>query len=355
MRSAYLHQVEHIFPWELIGREAELAELKDFCTGDHDRTYLWWQGPPWAGKSALMATFVVHPPPGVRVVSFFITNRFAGQDDRHAFVHAVIEQLAELLGQPMPHRLSATTQQEWYARLLEEAAQLCRERGERLILVVDGLDEDQGVRAGRSAHSIAALLPAVPPHGMRVVVASRPNPPVPGDVPGRHPLRNPAIVRQLSPSPAAQVIRDDAGRELDRLLFGDREGRDLLGFIVAAGGGLSCGDLAELTGMAPVEVDRRFARYAGAASAPVAASGGTKAAPRCTCWRMRSSTPPRPKPWANVTWRGIGTRFMPGRTRTGIGAGRPGHPSICCVVITRCCAHLVRCRGRWPSRPTGGA
>lgn len=85
-RSAYLDQVEQIFPWELIGRETELAELAAFCTGDHDRTYVWWQGPAWAGKSALMATFVLHPPPGVRVVSFFITARYAGQSDRNAFL-----------------------------------------------------------------------------------------------------------------------------------------------------------------------------------------------------------------------------------------------------------------------------
>ena len=164
-RSVYLAQVKNIFPWELIGREAELAELAEFCTGDHDQTYLWWQGPPWAGKSALMATFVLHPPPRVRVVSFFITNRFAGQSDRTAFLPTVIEQLAELLGQPMPPLFPEATQQAWYSRLLDEAAQLCRERGERLILVVDGLDEDQGVRIGPGAHSIAALLPAVPQHG----------------------------------------------------------------------------------------------------------------------------------------------------------------------------------------------
>lgn len=98
-----------------------------------------------------MATFVLNPPPGVRVVSFFITNRFAGQSDRSAFFPRVIEHLAELLGQPMPQLLGEATQQAWYSRLLEDAAQLCREREERLVLLVDGLDEDQGVRLGTGA------------------------------------------------------------------------------------------------------------------------------------------------------------------------------------------------------------
>ena len=257
-RSAYRDQVEQIFPWELIGREAELAELAEFCTGDHDQTYVWWQGPAWAGKSALLATFVLHPPPGVRVVSFFITARYAGQSDRNAFLRAVIEQLAELLGQPMPPLLDEVTQQGWYGRLLKEAARHCRARGERLVLVVDGLDEDRGVKLGPGAHSIAALLPEVPPEGMRVVVAGRPNPPVPSDVPPRHPLRDPSIVHSLSPSPAAQGIKEAAERELDELLFGGQVERDLLGLLVAAEGGLSSGDLAELTGLTPGEVDRRL-------------------------------------------------------------------------------------------------
>ena len=74
-RSVYLDQVRQIFPWELVGREAELAELAAFCTAPDGGSYVWWQGPAWAGKSALMAWFVLHPPERVRVVSFFITAR----------------------------------------------------------------------------------------------------------------------------------------------------------------------------------------------------------------------------------------------------------------------------------------
>ncbi|MCC5582157.1 hypothetical protein IMZ11_41850, partial [Microtetraspora sp. AC03309] len=262
-RSVYRDQVEQIFPWPLIGREAELAELAAFCAGGDDEGYVWWQGSAWAGKSALMATFVLKPPPGVRVVSFFITARYAGQSDRQAFLDVVLVQLAELLGQPLPPLLNSSTQQGWFNRLLKDATLACQEAGDRLVLVVDGLDEDRGVTVGPEAHSIAALLPAVVPEGLRVVVAGRPNPPVPSDVPARHPLRDRRIQRWLEPSPEARVIRDDALRELEYLLDGGPAERDLLGLLVAAGGGLSISDLADLTDSAVGYVEKQLRAVSG--------------------------------------------------------------------------------------------
>jgi hypothetical protein len=49
-----------------------------------------------------MASFVLNPPPGVHVVSFFVTARFAGQSDRSAFLEAVLSQLSEILGEDPP-------------------------------------------------------------------------------------------------------------------------------------------------------------------------------------------------------------------------------------------------------------
>ena len=59
---------------------------------------------------------------GVRVVSFFITARFAGNSDRGAFVEVVNEQLAGLLGQSVPPYLNAAGQERLYWSLLEQAA-----------------------------------------------------------------------------------------------------------------------------------------------------------------------------------------------------------------------------------------
>jgi len=246
-RSAYRQQVRRIAPPVLLDRDVELADLAGFCAApDPGGSYAWWRAPAWAGKSALMSWFVLHPPDLVDVVAFFITARLASQDDRVAFTDVVLEQLAALLGQDLPPSLTEATREGHLLSLLEQAAAASREQGRRLVLLVDGLDEDRGVTAGPDAHSIAALLPAAPAAGMRVIVAGRLNPPVPADVPSWHPLRDPVIVRQLAPSPHAAGIRHDAEQALERLLDGTPVEKEVLGLLVAALGGLSVHDFAEL-------------------------------------------------------------------------------------------------------------
>ena len=237
--------------------------MSDFCTASYDRSYLWWRADAWTGKSALMSSFVLNPPPAIRVVSFFITARFAGQADRVAFSDIVLEQLLDLLGEPRPTFLTEATRDAHLLGAMTRAAALCRGSGQRLVLVVDGLDEDQGTVSSAGTHSIASLLPADPPDGMRIIVAGRLNPPVPSDVPDRHPLRDPAIVRILARSTFAEVVRHDAERELKKILRGPTTDRDLLGLITAAGGGLSGEDLSHLTGMAAWEVDDHLGAVTG--------------------------------------------------------------------------------------------
>ncbi|MFF0422997.1 hypothetical protein ACFYUJ_01120 [Streptomyces sp. NPDC004520] len=248
VRSAYWEQVRRIAPAELVGREEELADLADFCrTG---AGYVWWRADAWAGKSALMAWLALAPPPGVRIVPFFITARLGAQNDAVAYVDVVLEQLAELAGEGLPALLTAATREAHLLRLYRTAARACAARGERLVLLVDGLDEDRGVTTGPDAHSIAALLP----YDLPVIVAGRLNPPLPADVPGDHPLRDPSIVRILTPSPKARAIRVEAERELKHFLTGGGLPYDLLALVTASGGGLTADDLAELTGDVPYRV-----------------------------------------------------------------------------------------------------
>jgi len=240
VRTRYREQVLRIAPPDLVGREDELAELAAFCTAPVAApSYSWWRGKPWAGKSALMAWFVLHPPEKIRIVSFFVTARFASQDERGAFIENVFEQLATLLGEPLPTYATDSTRDAHLMGMLSDAARVCLERGERLVLVVDGLDEDRGVTTGPGAHSIAALLPASPPADMRVIVSGRPNPPIPSDVPQHHPLHDKAIVRELPDSPYAAVVKNDMYNELQRLLLGSQAEQDLLGLLTAARGRLT--------------------------------------------------------------------------------------------------------------------
>ncbi|WP_037673316.1 hypothetical protein, partial [Streptomyces afghaniensis] len=73
VRSAYWEQVRRIAPPRLVDREEESAELSAFCTADSGPAYAWWRAGAWAGKTALLSWFALHPPQDVRIVPFFIT------------------------------------------------------------------------------------------------------------------------------------------------------------------------------------------------------------------------------------------------------------------------------------------
>ncbi|MBD0694926.1 tetratricopeptide repeat protein [Streptomyces sp. CBMA123] len=261
-RSGYVHQVRRLRAVQLVGREQELAEISAFCTAPNGPDYLCWQAPAWAGKTALLAEFVLEPPTGVRVVAFFVTARLAGQNDRAAFCEVVERQLYEILGEQAP-AVSEHTRDEQLLDALERAALRCSDHRERLVLVVDGLDEDRGVTAGPDSYSIAALLPSRPVGGMRVVVAGRPAPPMPDDVPPGHPLRRRDNIRPLAPSPSASTVRGDMERELLRLVASSGVERDLLGLVAGSGGGLSADDLGQLTGCSTWIVRRHLASVTG--------------------------------------------------------------------------------------------
>ncbi|UQS26629.1 hypothetical protein L1857_29405 [Amycolatopsis thermalba] len=256
--TGYRSQVERIAPKELNDRDRELDELAEFCV--HGATsYLWLRARAWSGKSALLSTFVLNPPSGVRVVSFFVTASFGPHSDRRAFVDNVLEQLWAMMEVPPASHLTEFTRDTHLLALLTEAARQCEVRGERLVLVVDGLDEDRG----RESRSIAALLPEQPRHGMRVIVSSRPNPPLPKDVAERHPLRAPEIIRPLQPSAKAEAVRVVMEGDLQHLMRGSRVEQDLLGLLTAAGGGLSTPDLAELIGVSEWAIDNHLGTSAG--------------------------------------------------------------------------------------------
>ena len=126
MRSGwqqYFEQVRDIAPrGGLVGREDELATLGAFSMGSDP--YWWWRAEPWGGKSALMSWFVLNPPPGVAVVSFFVTARDASQDDSEAFTVTVLRQLEELLGQDLPHYLATGELYSSYRLLLRQPASI---------------------------------------------------------------------------------------------------------------------------------------------------------------------------------------------------------------------------------------
>ncbi|MGH3779052.1 MAG: caspase, EACC1-associated type [Pseudonocardiaceae bacterium] len=252
--SPYLEQIRALVPPAgLRDRERELAELADFCLGDEP--YVLWQGGPWTGKTALMASFALLPPSDVDVVSFFVTNRITGQSDSLAFTGALIDQLAWLLDEPLPAAsMQSGALDILRRRQLAMAAKRSRDQGRRLLLLVDGIDEDGGPSTG--IPSIASLLPQNPSDGLRVLVTGRQTP-LPADVPPNHPLRI-CRVRSLKPSAFVHEISIEASRELRTILANASQSRDVIGLIAASHDGVTLSDLVQLTDQAPYELETMF-------------------------------------------------------------------------------------------------
>ncbi|MEV8509717.1 hypothetical protein AB0368_33505 [Actinoplanes sp. NPDC051475] len=255
-RSDYVEGLADIAPPDLIDRATELDELATWCAGDE--AYVWWQAPPRAGKTALMSWFALHPPPDVWVVSFFVTARLASQADSAAFTDALLDQLIAITDEQLPQVTSPGGRDGLRRRLLSAAAAKATAAGYRLVLLVDGLDEDCGSAPGSGMASIAALLPKRP-DDLKVVVAGRPDPPIPTDVDRDHPLHT-ARIRPLEASPHARHVTELAERELDELLAVDPRrhdglGLEVLGLVAASGGGLDRNDLHILTGRPTYQID----------------------------------------------------------------------------------------------------
>ena len=252
VRSAYLEQVRDIAPDALIGRDGQLAEWGEFCAGPDP--YAWWQARPWAGKTALASWFVTHPPAGLDILSFFITGRLVGQADSDAFLDAMIEQVTALAADGRSSAVTGARVGAWLTLLTSAAAQ-AEELGRRLVVVIDGLDEDDaGATPARGRPSIASLLPRRPPVGVRVIVTSRPNPGLPDDVPSGHPLRT-CIPLRLASSQVAEDLAQHAKQELRALLTSEQTAIDIVGYIAGSGGGLTTSDLSALTGAPPLKLD----------------------------------------------------------------------------------------------------
>ncbi|WP_157106166.1 hypothetical protein [Nocardia sienata] len=236
----------------LQGREHELDQLTGFCHGE--QPYLWIKAKPWAGKSALLTWFTLFPPSKVTVIGFFITDRLANQNTHTAFTAAVLDQLGTLLPDQQPLIAATTLTRDGLRNdLLNLAARNEADAGRRLVLVVDGLDEDTGTPP------IVTLLPARPDPNLRVIVASRHGPTLP--IPHGHPLTK-AQPHPLASSPFAADVRSKAVRELRALLRGPVEHRELLALITTANG-LTASELTDLTGMAPFEIHELLYAVAG--------------------------------------------------------------------------------------------
>ncbi|MFE6769909.1 hypothetical protein ACFVFD_13155 [Streptomyces fimicarius] len=257
----------------LDGRAAELRLIDGFLrTTDDAASCLWLQAGPGAGKSALLGRAAQHlwSSPKFDVVGYFVSAA-DGWDRAGHFTGVMVRQLTGLLGRKRPPARPEEVPPTKLRALFRSAAVHSAGNGRRLVVVVDGLDQDARWRGGvpeseRPWTSIASLLPwpdaraekesGRKRHGrrsVRVIVSSRPAAVPPADVPADHPLRRAESVRLLGPSPRAKNDGDSLRDGLDRLR-GSASGRAVVGFLATAGAGLCADDLAELTGGEPAGI-----------------------------------------------------------------------------------------------------
>jgi tetratricopeptide (TPR) repeat protein len=229
-------------PRVLIARESELAALNEFSASSD--SWRWVVGDAFAGKTALLAWFALHPPSGVEVVACFLRRTVSGENTAEYVLAVLGEQLAALAAQPdrRPPEYVSAAASELLNVLLPAANRASRQRGHRLLLVIDGLDEYE---TGAAAYPLAGWLPdqETLPSGAALLVSSRAA--VDVDLPAAHPLRQHR--RSLTASDAAAEIQALAEREI-RLALG-QQGRlefPVIGFLAASGGGLTREELRTL-------------------------------------------------------------------------------------------------------------
>ncbi|WP_457515163.1 hypothetical protein [Streptomyces sp. TE33382] len=259
---------------EIRGRTDERTAMNAFVRDSRADapSYLCWHADAPVGKTALLADYVGRQSSAdADIVTFFVSAAH-GTDARAEFETEIVDQIDDFLGRtgsPVPSNARG-----WKALFAEAAAKSAR-HGRKLLLVVDGLDDDVAwsslaaesgtTRAGgdttnaevsagtgrRAAHgSIAALLPSRPPPNMRVIVSLRRCVVLPDDVPPvRHPLRQSRHLRALVPVPGVPLVRQPRP---DVAALGE----PVAGLLAVAGGGLRTADLVDLTGLPEERLDR---------------------------------------------------------------------------------------------------
>lgn len=248
--SRYLHVVDDMrrrTP-ELLDRDQDLADLIEFAR--HASGYRRLVGRRWSGKTALLSHLVeaLSAIAPVDVVACFLSRRH-GDADSARFASIVVEQLAALTGTPAVTGSSEAARQDLLF-LWRTAALAAEASGRKLVLVVDGLDEDQS--ADRGLPSVVSTLPTFVNDHTCVIVSTRPSDTA--DLEVGSSLR-PTTEQFLTPSPHVQLLEQLAAGELQGVLRGESQQppdvraaqRDVLALLAAAEGPLSAADLAELT------------------------------------------------------------------------------------------------------------
>jgi WD40 repeat protein len=154
---------------------------------DAPKGWILVKGGPGTGKSAILSALLdrLEAAASPELVPHHFLRRGQGNwDEPDAVLRNLTARLERICGAAVPS--SAPGMERLYALLVEAAARMA-DRGQRLVLVVDGLDE-AAVPPGESS-GLGRFLPAALPDGVFVLCASRPNYPYLGWLEQRPGLR----------------------------------------------------------------------------------------------------------------------------------------------------------------------
>ncbi|MCY1083181.1 SIR2 family protein [Archangium lansingense] len=157
---------------ELLGREDVMAELDALVLGGPSRGWVLVKGGPGMGKSALLAEWLKRrEDAGLPVPPHHFLRRGVEDWDRPEVIKrnlaAQVERLYPALAEP-----DARPESRLRELLQRVSDKELKPRNDRLVLVVDGLDEVEGDSDG--SNPLKRFLPHVLPPGVKVLCASRP-------------------------------------------------------------------------------------------------------------------------------------------------------------------------------------
>ena len=163
-----------------VGRDRLLARLDQLLVADTVDRWVVVTGGPGMGKSAVLAAWLARgEAAGGSVPHHFIRRGWANWDDPEALVGSLVAQIDARFPDL---RESAADARLAPAARLAAALQRVSERalvpcGERLVLLIDGLDEYDPRPGSPAGDPLAAFLPYALPPGVSVLCASRPRHP----------------------------------------------------------------------------------------------------------------------------------------------------------------------------------
>jgi WD40 repeat protein len=156
-----------------VGRAELIAKLDRLLVDSSADRWVVVTGGPGMGKSAILSTWLAwQEAAGAAVPHHFIRRGQYNWDDPSQLVSSLVAQLEELFELCEPEADERLHPAARLHRMLSRVAP----RGERLVVVIDGLDE-YDPPPGAAGDPLAAFLPHALPAGVSVLCASRPRHP----------------------------------------------------------------------------------------------------------------------------------------------------------------------------------